>query len=266
MRWARRVWEVLKLAWFIVRYSVGFAGALAGVVRLMRRLDVPTVWHTGREIASSLNRLWMFRVINFLILNPAHAGTVRFTAANPRGQRALRRDGHPPEDAILQNQLTLVTDVQPGEVHRQRAVLGLIDLNPWLAVEGSLVGISTIHSVRWALIDGGKRMLMASNFDGSWENYIDEFAGLIPTGLDALWRSSRCHPRGAFERRRRAEAIPPDASGRGQRVLQRLQILHRAQCEGCARTGPLVRMVHTTGARGGAGSDGGACRGGGDLR
>ncbi len=194
MRWVRRAWLPLEWAWKGVRYSIGFIGAVAGGLLLILRLDWPTGNQAGREIASSLNRLTLFRIINFLINNPEHEAGIHFTAATPDGDRGLRRDGHPPEDAILQNQLTLVTDVRPGELTRQRAVLGLINLNPWVAVPGSLVGISTIHTVRWTLIDGGKRLLMASNYDGSWENYIDEFAELIPTGLDALWRSSEKYP------------------------------------------------------------------------
>jgi hypothetical protein len=56
------------------------------------------------------------------------------------------------------------------------------------------VGISTIHTVRWALIDGGRRLVLASNYDGPWENYIDEFAELILSGLDAIWGSSYGFP------------------------------------------------------------------------
>jgi hypothetical protein len=56
------------------------------------------------------------------------------------------------------------------------------------------VGISTIHTVRWAILDDGKRLLLASNYDGPWQNYIDEFAELILSGLDAIWESSHGYP------------------------------------------------------------------------
>jgi histidinol-phosphate/aromatic aminotransferase/cobyric acid decarboxylase-like protein len=104
--------------------------------------------------------------------------------------------GGPPEDAILQNQLTLLTDVRPEHLARLRAVLALIDLyGRRLSPPGSLVGISTIHSVRWTLLDEGRRLLMVSNYDGTWENYIDEFAEMILSGLDALWTSAPDNPR-----------------------------------------------------------------------
>jgi hypothetical protein len=103
--------------------------------------------------------------------------------------------GSPTEDLVSQNQLTLVTVVQPDKLAQLQAVLEVIDLYARrLAEEGSLVGISTIHTVRWAIIDGGKRLLLASNYDGTWENYIDEFAELILSGLDAIWESSYGFP------------------------------------------------------------------------
>jgi hypothetical protein len=89
----------------------------------------------------------------------------------------------------------LVTAVRPDRLPQLEAVLEVIDLYARrLAEQGSLVGIRTIHTVRWALLDGGKRLLMASNYDGSWENYIDEFAELILSGLDAIWESSYGFP------------------------------------------------------------------------
>ena len=35
---------------------------------------------------------------------------------------------------------------------------------------GSLIGISTIHFVRWLLLDDGRRLMMVSDYDGSWES------------------------------------------------------------------------------------------------
>ena len=99
---------------------------------------------------------------------------------------------------ISQNQLTLVTVIAAGRVNRVRAVMSAID---WfakrLAPPGSLIGISTIHFVRWLVIDDGRRLMMVSDYDGSWENYIDEFAEMILSGLDAIWETSLPTPRTA---------------------------------------------------------------------
>ena len=77
-----------------------------------------------------------------------------------RSRRA--RTGIPPtfrEDVVTQNQLTLVTVVEPEQVDRVRAVMAAIDsFAKRLAPPGSLIGISTIHFVRWLLIDDGRRL------------------------------------------------------------------------------------------------------------
>ena len=35
---------------------------------------------------------------------------------------------------------------------------------------------------------------MVRNYDGTWENYIDEFAEMILSGLDALWTPAPDYP------------------------------------------------------------------------
>jgi hypothetical protein len=99
------------------------------------------------------------------------------------------------EDVVSQNQLTLVTVIEGGGTNRVRAVMAAIDsYAKRLAPPGSLIGISTIHFVRWLVIDDGRRLMMVSDYDGSWESYIDEFAEMIISGLDAIWETSLSFP------------------------------------------------------------------------
>jgi hypothetical protein len=121
------------------------------------------------------------------------------------------------EDVITQNQLTLVTVVVPGRTDRGRAVMAAIDsYAKRLSPPGSLVGISTIHFVRWLLIDDGRRLMMLSDYDNSWENYIDEFAEMILSGLDAIWGTAVGFPPDgardlpAFKRFLRSHQVPSE--------------------------------------------------------
>ncbi len=160
----------------------------------------------ARQVNATLDRIWYIRLFNLLTLNrharPAHRysqvpvdDAMCVHDPDDAVTSASDWDGTPPEDMVSQNQLTLVTVVQPAQVRRLRAVLAVIDLyGRRLAEPGSLVGISTIHTVRWALLDDDRRLLLASNYDGPWENYIDEFAELILSGLDAIWSSSLGYP------------------------------------------------------------------------
>jgi hypothetical protein len=121
------------------------------------------------------------------------------------------------EDAITQNQLTLVTVVEPQQARRVGAVMAAIDsFATRLAPPGSLIGISTIHFVRWLLIDEGRRLVMLSDYDGSWESYIDEFAEMILSGLDAIWNTAIGFPPDgardlpAFKRFLRSHQVPAE--------------------------------------------------------
>lgn len=73
---------------------------------------------------------------------------------------------------------------------------------------GGLLGLSIIHFARWVIIrrkdwpdlgQGPERlandyMLFCSNFNGTWDQYIDAFSDGLPTGLDMLWYSSTKYP------------------------------------------------------------------------
>jgi hypothetical protein len=73
---------------------------------------------------------------------------------------------------------------------------------------GGLLGLSIIHFARWIIIrrnqwpdlGQGKQelkndyMLFCSNFNGTWDQYIDAFSDGIPDGLDLLWISSTRYP------------------------------------------------------------------------
>jgi hypothetical protein len=131
---------------------------------------------------------------------------------------SVNRSGPPrfdQEDVVTQNQLTLVTSISPGGRPQVEAVLALIDAYArHLAPPGSLAGISTIHFVRWIVFDGGRRLMMVSDYDGSWEAYIDEFAEMILSGLDAIWGTALGYPPdgardlAAFKRFLRCHQVP----------------------------------------------------------
>lgn len=71
-----------------------------------------------------------------------------------------------------------------------------------------LLGLSIIHFARWVIIkrdqwpDLGQGpqhlqndyMLFCSNFNGTWDQYIDAFSDGIPNGLDLFWFSSTKYP------------------------------------------------------------------------
>lgn len=71
-----------------------------------------------------------------------------------------------------------------------------------------LLGLSLIHFARWVIIKPkdwpdlgqGKQdlqndyVLFCSNFNGTWDQYIDAFSDGIPKGLDLFWYSATKYP------------------------------------------------------------------------
>ena len=178
-------------------------------VRAIARLGFTSVFLATQKITASLGRYRVFRVFNTLTGNrlpPLHTNFSSVTLDHCAAPAPLVAGDEVPsaaatlppgfrEDVVSQNQLTLVSVVDPAQVNRVRAVMAAIDaFAKRLSPPGSLIGISTIHFVRWMLIDNGRRLMMVSDYDGSWESYIDEFAEMILSGLDAIWETSLGYP------------------------------------------------------------------------
>ena len=86
----------------------------------------------------------------------------------------------------------------------------------WFAIKipsslNGLITLSLIHYARWVIIgknefpvlspDQPKEnlrysyMLFFSNFNGSWEQYVDSFTFAIPSGLDMFWKWNIRYPK-----------------------------------------------------------------------
>jgi hypothetical protein len=104
------------------------------------------------------------------------------------------------EDQILQNHLASLIHVKPGLFRRAtlRVVLWATNLIARTATHGKLSGIPSIHFAHWSLIDNGRRLLFLSNYDGSWENYLDDFIDKASTGLTGIWTNTVYFPRTWF--------------------------------------------------------------------
>lgn len=202
------------------------------LIRTVARSGVGNVFRGTQRMIASLNRYPLVRWLNHLTGNRLPPQRSPYssvwldhcTVPVPLvpGDEVPSGPDHqlPPafrEDVIAQNQLTLVTVVMPGQVDRVRAVMAAIDsYSKRLSPPGSLMGISTIHFVKWLVIDNGRRLMMVSDYDGSWESYIDEFAEMILSGLDAIWETSYGYPPDgardlpAFKRFLRSHQVPAE--------------------------------------------------------
>lgn len=108
------------------------------------------------------------------------------------------------EDHGLQNQFNAVGAdgvgfVKPGIVRRITA--GVVLRGAEYAVRhvfsrANLAGVKTIHSARWVYLDADRRRLIfASNYDGSLESYNDDFVDKVWWGLNAVFSNGTGFPK-----------------------------------------------------------------------
>ncbi len=105
------------------------------------------------------------------------------------------------EDIFVQNQLTTLVNIKPGalRLYTLKGVLWLINLLAKIYfITGNLGGIPTIHFARWILMDGDKRLLFFSNYDGSWSSYLGDFVDKANYGLTAVWSNTEDFPPASF--------------------------------------------------------------------
>jgi hypothetical protein len=149
---------------------------------------------------------------------PAAAGTLLVSAAGAAGAAlhlrrlertdpvqdrpaldpdALRRFSET-EDNIVQNHIASMVLVKPGALRAILLRLGLGALGravPVLFADGYLGSMRTIHFAHWSLVGNGSRLLFLSNFDGSWQSYLDDFVDKAHAGLTLAWSNCVGFPR-----------------------------------------------------------------------
>lgn len=105
------------------------------------------------------------------------------------------------EDHDVTNQFTVMGSLKPGWFPRSTLVFVLWVAN-WTTRHfynrGRLARISTIHFARWVFMDDKKRLVFASNYDGSLEGYMDDFINKVGFGLNLVFGVGVGYPRTRF--------------------------------------------------------------------
>ncbi|MGH2826996.1 MAG: hypothetical protein ACRDKF_08490 [Actinomycetota bacterium] len=102
------------------------------------------------------------------------------------------------EDHVVQNQFTAIGYMKPGPV-RRLTTIALLRLANYgtrhVFNRGRLTGVKTIHFARWVFLDDMKRLVFASNYDGSLESYMDDFIDKVAWGLNAIFSNGVGYPK-----------------------------------------------------------------------
>src|SRR6202789_139341 len=104
--------------------------------------------------------------------------------------------------------LNVITPMKPWKTWILRTVFFVLDHVK--ALQGDLINLSFIEFARWVIIprmafsylgNGQQReelkydyLLFFSNFNGTWNQYIDAFSAVLSRGLNLIWRWSEKFP------------------------------------------------------------------------
>ncbi len=102
------------------------------------------------------------------------------------------------EDHLVHNPFTAIGFVKPGLFRRLTLTGVLMGINyttRHVFNRGNLAGVKTIHFARWIFLDDKRRVIFASNYDGSLESYMDDFIDKIAWGLNIVFSNGLGYPR-----------------------------------------------------------------------
>lgn len=97
------------------------------------------------------------------------------------------------EDWIPQNHMGSIVMIKPGIlrmiiIRAGHHGLGLaLRALAWSGVEGYLGSMRTVHFAHWVFANNKSRLIFFSNFDQSWESYLDDFIEKAHVGLTLAW-------------------------------------------------------------------------------
>ena len=138
-----------------------------------------------------------------LIAAPALAVALRRRERTDPAPRLVPDDAHiqhlaSVEDILAQNQFAAIGELKPGSFRRYlaRTVLWLVGLGTrHIYNRGQLTGVRSIHAARWVFLQDYRRLIFVSNYDGSLENYMDDFIDKVSWGLNAVFSNGDGYPR-----------------------------------------------------------------------
>ncbi len=179
-------WLSLPELWDSVRAFVGALvhGAVGGVLATALRATLLAA------LAAALGVLLWVAVLGGLAWAYRRAEKLEVPDdqnPDPVHLRAIAEIEDHPDHA--QNHIIAVTPLKPGLMRRLSLAFALWGIRQsllWFR-RGFVVTMGTIHYARWFRIPGTNTLIFQSNYDGSWESYLEDFITRAHQGQTAAW-------------------------------------------------------------------------------
>jgi len=191
-----------RLIWFLLRHSLLIALLLAaylaaavpvatGLQMLFMGVGAAAAWEPALR-AVLLGLAFVPLALLSIVLR------VRFLERRdswhdaPHVDESTLREMVRREDWIAQNHMGSIVLIKPGVLRSIIIHAGHLGLGLFLrvkATDGYLGSMRTVHFAHWAFLNNHSRLLFFSNFDHSWDSYLDDFIEKAHAGLTLAWGS-----------------------------------------------------------------------------
>lgn len=99
---------------------------------------------------------------------------------------------------MAQNHMISVTRLRPAWIRRlsMPAAFTVVAIMARIGAmrPGFLASIGTIHAARWIVLPGTRQLVFCSNYDGSWESYLEDFITKAAKGTTGMWSNTEGAP------------------------------------------------------------------------
>ncbi|MCX7283430.1 MAG: Dyp-type peroxidase [Novosphingobium sp.] len=190
--WAlRAVWGVrgLWLPLLIVPYVLALAALLLAGESAVSAL-------TGAVVPMVLFAALALAAFGWLLRRDEQANTPedRTPAAAALGAM-MAKESHP---GAVQNHMISITTLRPALIRKLTLPLAFVAVATMARIgimrRGFLATVGTIHAARWVVVPGTRQLLFLSNYDGSWESYLEDFITKASEGVSAVWSNAQGFP------------------------------------------------------------------------
>jgi hypothetical protein len=154
---------------------------------------------TGRSIASAWEGALEWVALGLLSAPATITGVLVWLRTLERADSAadappvdprMLREMAQREDWIPQNHMGSIVLIKPGLLRMMLITTGHRGLGLLLRIiarNGYLGSMRTIHFAHWAMVNNKSRLMFHSNFDQTWESYLDDFIEKAHAGLTLAW-------------------------------------------------------------------------------
>ncbi len=107
----------------------------------------------------------------------------------------MRRENSPTH---LQNHVIAVTPMKPGLIREMSLAVSLWGIAKLVTLKyrpGFVIDLGTIHFARWFRLPRSNKLIFFSNYDGSWESYLEDFITKAHAGQTAVWSNGVGFPK-----------------------------------------------------------------------